>query len=389
MVIGGGLLGLEAANGLKRRGMDVTVVHLAPWLMERQLDRTAGELLQKRAGSTRHPLLPRASDGRDRRRRATAASRQCASPTARRSTRTSSCMAVGIRPNVALAKAAGLHCDRGIVVNDTMQTFDPRIYAVGECVSHRGTCYGLVAPLFEMAKVAANHLANHGIGRYAGSVTATKLKVTGIDLFSAGDFAGGADTETITLSDPVGGVYKRLILKDDRIVGACLYGDTVDGSWYFKLMRDGRNVADIRDQLMFGEANLGDTGHQGHEPRAGDGRRRRGVRLQRRLQGQDRQRDQGEGAVHARGRAQAHEGVVVVRLLHGARRAASRMHGRRGLRRAAEEEARLRLHRSHACRSARGDPQAQAAVDSPTSTRPAAGDRSTAARRAGRPSTTT
>src|SRR5688572_1540128 len=263
VVIGGGLLGLEAANGLKRRGMDVSVVHLAPWLMERQLDRTAGDLLQKalEARGIRFFLerqtaaIVAGDDGRVAGLRFADGMQIDADLV---------CMAVGIRPNVALAKAAGLHCDRGVVVNDTMQTFDPRIYAVGECVSHRGACYGLVAPLFEMAKVAANHLANYGIGRYVGSVTATKLKVTGIDLFSAGDFAGNAETEAITLSDPVGGVYKRLVLKDDRIVGACLYGDTVDGSWYFKLMRDAKNVADIRDQLMFGEANLGDTGHEGH-----------------------------------------------------------------------------------------------------------------------------
>ncbi|HVE48094.1 MAG TPA: nitrite reductase large subunit NirB [Casimicrobiaceae bacterium] len=262
IVIGGGLLGLEAANGMKRRGMDVEVVHLAAWLMERQLDRSAADLLQRalEARGIRFHL-----------------ERQTAALVAGESGRVAAvrfdngesipadlvCMAVGIRPNVALARAAGLHCERGIVVNDTMQTFDPRIYAVGECVAHRGSCYGLVAPLFDMAKVAANHLANLGIGRYSGSVTATKLKVTGIDLFSAGNFVGDESTETITLADPVGGVYKRLVLKDDRIVGACLYGDTVDGSWYFKLLRDGRNVASIRDQLMFGEANLGDTGHEG------------------------------------------------------------------------------------------------------------------------------
>ncbi len=263
VVIGGGLLGLEAANGLKRRGMDVTVVHLAPWLMERQLDRTAGDLLQRalEARGIRFFL--------ERQTAALVAGEQGRVATVRFADGTEIatnlvCMAVGIRPNIALAKAAGLHCERGIVVNDTMQTFDPRIYAVGECVSHRGTCYGLVAPLFDMAKVAANHLANLGIGRYAGSVTATKLKVTGIDLFSAGEFMGGEDTETITLADPVGGVYKRLVLKDDRIIGACLYGDTVDGSWYFKLLRDAKNVAAIRDQLMFGQANLGDTGHEGH-----------------------------------------------------------------------------------------------------------------------------
>jgi len=172
-------------------------------------------------------------------------------------------MAVGIRPNVELAQSAGLHCNRGIVVNDTLQTFDPRIYAVGECVSHRGTAYGLVAPLFEMGKVCANHLAHHGIGRYAGSLLSTKLKVTGVDLFSAGDFTGGEGAEDIVLADPGAGVYKKLVIKDDKLVGAVMYGDTVDGSWYFKLLREGKSVAAIRDKLMFGESNLGDAGHLG------------------------------------------------------------------------------------------------------------------------------
>ena len=177
-------------------------------------------------------------------------------------------MAVGIRPNTELAEAAGIHVDRGIVVNDTMQTFDPRIYAVGECVSHRGIAYGLVAPLFEMAKVCANHLAQMGIGRYQGSVVSTKLKVTGIDLFSAGNFMGGEGTEEIVLSDPMGGVYKKLVLQDNKIIGGVLYGDTVDGAWYFQLLREGRNIADIRDHLMFGQNHLGDSGHLGQNKAA-------------------------------------------------------------------------------------------------------------------------
>ena len=174
-------------------------------------------------------------------------------------------MAVGIRPNTELAERMRLHCQRGIVVNDTMQTVtDARIYSVGECASHRGVAYGLVAPLFEQAKVAANHLAQFGIGRYSGSLTSTKLKVTGIDLFSAGDFIGGDHAEEIVMSDPFGGVYKKLVVRDNKLVGACLYGDMVDGSWYFKLLREGRSITDIRDRLMFGESSLGDTGHEGH-----------------------------------------------------------------------------------------------------------------------------
>lgn len=264
VVIGGGLLGLEAANGLMRRGMQVTVVHLTGWLMERQLDETAGRLLQAsleqrgiafRMAAQTEALLPAAEGTR------VGAVRLAGGETLPADLVV---VAAGIRPNTALAESAGLLCRRGIVVDDTLQTVtDPRIWAVGECAAHRGIAYGLVAPLFEQAKVCATQLAEFGIGRYTGSLTSTKLKVTGIDLFSAGDFQGGEGCEEIVLSDPVGGVYKKLVLKDDRLVGACLYGDTVDGSWYFKLLRDGRPVADIRQQLMFGEASLGDTGHQG------------------------------------------------------------------------------------------------------------------------------
>ncbi|MBS1218618.1 MAG: nitrite reductase [Proteobacteria bacterium] len=267
VVIGGGLLGLEAANGLKLRGMDVTVVHLAEWLMERQLDRTAAKLLQtslEQKGlefrlATQTAELVAGESGR------VAAVRFKDGTTVAADLVV---VAIGIRPNTELAEKAGLHCSRGIVVSDTMQTYDPRIYAVGECASHRGIAYGLVAPLFDMAKVCANHLALYGIGRYTGSLTSTKLKVTGIDLFSAGDFQGSDGSEDITLSDPIRGVYKKLVIKDDRLIGSVLYGDTVDGAYYFKLLRDGRKVNDIRDKLMFGESNLGDAGHQGQNKAA-------------------------------------------------------------------------------------------------------------------------
>jgi nitrite reductase (NADH) large subunit len=172
-------------------------------------------------------------------------------------------MAVGIRPNTALAESAGLHCHRGLVVNDTMQTFDPRIYAVGECVSHRGIAYGLVAPLFEQAKVCANHLAEHGVARYQGSMTSTKLKVTGIDLFSAGNFMGGEGLEEIVFQDVGRGSYKKLVLKDNKLAGAVLYGDTLDGTWYFELMRDATDVSDFRDKLLFGRHHIGDSGAGG------------------------------------------------------------------------------------------------------------------------------
>ncbi len=187
VVIGGGLLGLEAANGLALRGMMVTVVHLMPWLMERQLDRIAGQMLQKSLEA--RGLQFRLECQTD----SILAGEQGRVSAVRFKTGEEVkadlvVMAVGIRPNTSLAEHIGLQVNRGVVVNDTMQTFDPRIYAVGECANHRGIAYGLVAPLFEMAKVAANHLAQMGIGLYGGSVTSTKLKVTGIDLFSAGEF---------------------------------------------------------------------------------------------------------------------------------------------------------------------------------------------------------
>ncbi len=170
-------------------------------------------------------------------------------------------MAVGIRPNIELARQVGLHCERGVVVTDTLQTYDPRVYAVGECVQHRGTTYGLVAPLFEQAKVCANHLAKHGIARYEGSLTSTKLKVTGIDLFSAGDFSGDDSTEELLLQDPARGIYKKVVVKDNRIQGAVMYGDTLDGTWFFELMRDGTDISELRENLLFGQAHLGDSGH--------------------------------------------------------------------------------------------------------------------------------
>ena len=268
VVIGGGLLGLEAANGLMLRGMSVTVVHNSACLMDRQLDTVAGGLLRQslegrglsfRLAAQTQELV---DDGAGRVR----AVRFKEGPEVPADLVV---MAVGIRPNTALAESMRLHCNRGIVVNDTLQTVtDPRVYSVGECAAHRGIAYGLVAPLFEQAKVAANHLAQWGIGRYQGSLTSTKLKVTGIDLFSAGNFQGGEGTEEIVMSDPFGGVYKKLVLKDDKLVGACLYGDTSDGSWYFKLLRDGRSIGDIREKLMFGESNIGDTGHEGHSKAA-------------------------------------------------------------------------------------------------------------------------
>ena len=254
VVIGGGLLGLEAANGLLKQGMDVTVVHLFDTLMERQLDRAASgllkESLEKRGlkfhmpantvAITSHTDAPRVAgvqfdDGRELEADLVV-------------------MAAGIRPNTELARSAGLRCDRGVLVNDTLQTFDPSIYAVGECVEHRSSTYGLVAPLFDQAKVCATHLAEFGIGRYSGSLVSTQLKVTGINLFSAGDFIGGTHSEALVLKDPKRGIYKRVVIEDNKIRGAVLYGDVKDGPWYLELMTEGRDVGPLRDKLLFGSA---------------------------------------------------------------------------------------------------------------------------------------
>ena len=265
VVIGGGLLGLEAAYGLMQRGMSVTVVHLVETLMERQLDPTAAALLRS------------SLEARGLTFKMPASTKEIVGKTAVEAVRFADgteiaadivVLAVGIRPNFELAKRAGLYCERGIVVSDTMQTFDGRIYAVGECVQHRKLTYGLVAPLFEQAKVCANHLARCGFATYNGSSVSTKLKVTGIDLFSAGDFAPGANREDIVLQDAARGVYKRIVLEKNRIVGAVLYGDTVDGSWYFQHLRDGTDVSGFRDRLLFGEESLDGGGHSGRQPAA-------------------------------------------------------------------------------------------------------------------------
>ncbi len=258
VVIGGGLLGLEAANGLHRNGMEVTVVHLLDSLMERQLDRPTAALL-------RHSLEARGLRFlMEARTRAILGDERVRGVQFEDGLEVEAdlvVMAVGIRPNIELARAAGLHCEQGIVVHDTLQTFDPAIYAVGECVQHRGTCYGLVAPLFEQARVCASHLAYVGHQRYEGSVTSTKLKVTGIDLFSAGEFNEAEGDETLVLQDPAQGIYKKLVIRDNRVKGAVLFGDTLDGSWYFQLLREGTDISGFRGTLLFGRHDIGDAGH--------------------------------------------------------------------------------------------------------------------------------
>jgi nitrite reductase (NADH) large subunit len=162
-------------------------------------------------------------------------------------------MAIGVRPNITLAKQAGLYCERGIVVNDSLQSYDPNIYAVGECIQHRGDTFGLVAPLFEQAKVCATHLSGQSDKGYVNLPTAVKLKVTGIHLFSIGDFHGESGCEKLIFSDSALGIYKKLVLKDDKLVGAVLYGDTADGVWYQQLLEQETNISTLRDGLIFGK----------------------------------------------------------------------------------------------------------------------------------------
>jgi len=253
VVIGGGLLGLEAAYGLKRQGMEVAVVHLMPTIMERQLDPAAAYLLEKALVDRGIAIHTKADT------KAILGANKVEGVELKDGRVLPAdlvVMAVGIRPASQLAKAAGLEVNRGIVVDDGMRTSDPAIYSVGECAEHRGQCYGLVAPLYESAKVLADRLSG-GQGEYQGSVTSTKLKVTGVNLFSAGDFAEGEGREEIVLRDAAAGVYKRLILKDNRIIGAVMYGDVADGPWYFDMLKRGTDIAELRETLIYGQAYQG------------------------------------------------------------------------------------------------------------------------------------
>ncbi|MBX5460209.1 MAG: nitrite reductase small subunit NirD [Steroidobacteraceae bacterium] len=249
VVIGGGLLGLEAANGLLSRGMSVTVVHNCETLMNRQLDAAAAGLLRASLASRgiefHMPAETTALLGEG----AVSAVRFADGAELPADLVV---MAVGVRPNIDLARAAGIRCDRGILVNDTLQTWDPGIYAVGECVQHRNVTFGLVAPLWEQARVCAIHLAELGMSRYRGTLPAAQLKVTGIELYSAGDFRDTGDGEDIVLRDPARQIYKRLVIRDNKLRGAVLFGDASAGPWYLELMTGGRDVTGIRDALLFG-----------------------------------------------------------------------------------------------------------------------------------------
>ncbi|MDP1627581.1 nitrite reductase large subunit NirB [Parvibaculum sp.] len=254
VVIGGGLLGLEAANGLRTLGMQVSVIHLMDTLMERQLDEAAGFLLRRELEMRGIEVLTGAQTEEIV---GTGRVEGVRLKDGRLVPADLVVMAAGIRPNIALAREAGLSCNRGIVVDDFMRSSDPAIYAVGECVEHRGQVYGLVAPIWEMCRAAGAALAEEDGEGYRGSVTSTKLKVTGVDVFSAGDFASGEDREDIVFRDAARGVYKRLVISEDRVIGAVLYGDTQDGSWYFSLLREKENIAERRETLIFGPALAG------------------------------------------------------------------------------------------------------------------------------------
>ncbi len=255
VVIGGGLLGLEAAAGLAERGMRVTVIHLMPHLMERQLDATAGAMLKAELEGRGITVLTGANTkailGEHRVAGVELADGQCIDASL-------VVMAVGIRPNSAIAKAAGLTVNRGIVVDAAMRTNDPNIFALGECAEADGQVFGLVAPLYDMARVVAGQLAGDASARFQATATATRLKVTGVNLFSAGDFTERADRDELVLHDPDGAVYKRLVLDGGAVVGAVLYGDTADGSAVFDLIRSGRDVSAYRDTLLFEPGALTD-----------------------------------------------------------------------------------------------------------------------------------
>jgi nitrite reductase (NADH) large subunit len=249
VVIGRGLLGLEAAYGLAKAGSQVSVVHLMDRLMERQLDARASSMLKhavEARGIAVHLSAETAAIRGSRRAEAVALKSGL-------EIEADLVVAAGIRPNIDLARTADLTVDRGIVVDDRLQTSKPGIYAIGECAEHRGICYGLVEPAYEQARSLASHLAGEG-GSYAGSVLATNLKVSGVNVFSAGDFLGLPSAEQIVLSDPGLGSYKKLVIADGRLTGAVLFGDAADGLWYLELIRSGASIEAIRDDLVFGRA---------------------------------------------------------------------------------------------------------------------------------------
>jgi nitrite reductase (NADH) large subunit len=250
VVIGGGLLGLEAAYGLAKAGAKVTVVHLMDRLMERQLDAESAGLLKSAVEMKGIEVLLNAETAR-------IAGNKIVERVELTDGRVIPAdivvMAAGIAPNVALARTAGVAINRGVVVDDGMQTDMPGIYAIGECAEHDGRCVGLVEPAYEQAAVLADRLTG-GSASYAGSIPATNLKVTGVNVFSAGDFVGAPGTEQVLFRDPGLGLYKKLVIANDRLVGAVLFGDTADALWYLDLIRSGLPTGHFRNELAFGRA---------------------------------------------------------------------------------------------------------------------------------------
>jgi nitrite reductase (NADH) large subunit len=248
VVVGGGLLGLEAAYGLAKAGTPVTLVHLMDRLMERQLDAPAGALLGSLVEKKGIKVLLNASTSR-----IVGGSRVegLELNDGRRIDADAVILAAGIRPNIALAKDAGIPVNRGVIVNDQLQTGADGIFALGECAEHRGICYGLVEPAYEQASVLAQHLAGRSAA-YGGSVVATNLKVSGVSVFSAGNFMGSDGSEAILLSDVKRGTYKKLVIKDGRLTGAVLVGDTADALWYLEMIRSREKIAGVRKDMMFG-----------------------------------------------------------------------------------------------------------------------------------------
>ncbi|MDD2639443.1 MAG: nitrite reductase large subunit NirB [Arcobacteraceae bacterium] len=265
VVVGGGLLGLEAAYGIAQHGVKTILVHRSSNLMSQQLDATAGKLLQKnleqygiefRLNQTIEEIkgddevqAVKFSNGEEVESNLVV-------------------FATGITPNIEIAKNSDIPTNKGILVDDFLQTHAENIYAIGECCEHDGNTYGLVAPLFEQAKELAKKIANVHTEGYKGSITSMRLKVSGVDLFSAGDYLGDMTTEELILLDAKAGVYKKLVLFEDRIIGVVLYGDTADASWYLKLLKEETNIADLRAKLLYGKAGLGDAGHGGNDVNA-------------------------------------------------------------------------------------------------------------------------
>ena len=250
VVVGGGLLGLEAAYGLAKAGAPVTLVHLMDRLMERQLDAPAAELLKSLVERKGIEILLNANTARIH---GESRVEGVELVDGRRIDADAVIFAAGIRPNIALAKEAGIAVNRGIVVDDHLQTGAPDVFAIGECAEHRGVCYGLVEPAYEQARVLAQHLAGRAAS-YGGSVVATNLKVSGVSVFSAGDFIGAEGSEAIVLSDIKHGTYKKLVISDGRLTGAVLIGDVADALWYLELIRSRQPTQRIRADMMFGRS---------------------------------------------------------------------------------------------------------------------------------------